>query len=171
MSFEKLHLEDGKCPVCDSSVEHLNPLFREEHLKEELDTLKKKITSLEKQVKTFQEKRLEFEEKLDKIKEDEATLRAHSINNKNEIDIIKQEISAKKSSIQKIPLSINDGMLMEVATIDSHAKILYQKITELEEQTKGFDEKIFFELKESLEKKQSELSSIDQTATDIPIRQ
>ena len=33
-SGRKLHLEDGKCPVCDSSVEHLNPLFREEHIKE-----------------------------------------------------------------------------------------------------------------------------------------
>ena len=40
---KKLHLEDGKCPVCDSSVEHLNPLFREEHLKDELDNLKKQI--------------------------------------------------------------------------------------------------------------------------------
>ena len=58
---KKLHLENGKCPVCDSSVEHLNPLFREEHLKDELDNLKKQISSQEKQLKAFDDKKLDFE--------------------------------------------------------------------------------------------------------------
>jgi exonuclease SbcC len=30
----KLKLKDNKCPVCDSNVEKLNPLFQEDHLKE-----------------------------------------------------------------------------------------------------------------------------------------
>ena len=32
----KLQLKDNKCPVCDSKVEKLNPLFQEEHLKQEI---------------------------------------------------------------------------------------------------------------------------------------
>ena len=159
---KKLQLEDGKCPVCDSNVKHLNPLFRKEHLKEELENQNKQIISFEKQVKTFEKKRLEFEEKLELIKEGEATLRAHSINNKNEIDAIKQEVILQKTNMQKIPITINDGKLIEVATIDSHAKLLYDKIVELEEETKGFDEVVFSELKNSLESKQTELSKIDQ---------
>ena len=143
---KKLQLEEGKCPVCDSNVERLNPLFMEEHLKEELENLKKQISTIEKQVKTFEDKRTDLRNKLDKIKDDEATLRAHSINDKNEIEIIKQEITLKKSSMQKIPLTIQDGKLVEVASIDSHAKLLYEKITELEEEVKGFDEDAFFDI-------------------------
>src|SRR5579872_671366 len=33
----KLHLVDGKCPVCDSKVDKLNPLFDEKHITSELD--------------------------------------------------------------------------------------------------------------------------------------
>ncbi|HXV66131.1 MAG TPA: SMC family ATPase [Nitrosopumilaceae archaeon] len=158
----KLHIQDGKCPVCDSSVKHLNPLFREEHLKEELDNMKKQIITLEKQAIIFENNRDELRQKIERIREDEATLRAHSIKNITEINIIKQEIIVKKSNMQKIPLTINDGKLVEVASIDSHAKLLYQKIIELESETEGFDETEFFDLKESLEHKQLELSSIDQ---------
>ena len=107
-------------------------------------------------MKTFEKKRLEFEEKLELIKEGEATLRAHSINNKNEIDAIKQEVILQKTNMQKIPITINDGKLIEVATIDSHAKLLYDKIVELEEETKGFDESEFSKLKTLIRKKQNE---------------
>ena len=89
-------------------------------------------------------------------------MRAHSINNKNEIDAIKQDVTLQKTNMQKIPITINDGKLMEVATIDSHAKLLYNKITELEEETKDFDENVFSRLKDSLDHKQNELSKIDQ---------
>src|SRR5437867_5493044 len=42
----KIKLIDGKCPVCDSKVDHLNPLFEQEHIRKELDILKKKIDAL-----------------------------------------------------------------------------------------------------------------------------
>src|SRR5574337_1747730 len=38
----KLHLVDGKCTVCDSKVDRLNPLFDENHITLELDLLRKK---------------------------------------------------------------------------------------------------------------------------------
>ena len=43
----KLELKDGKCPVCDSNVKHLNPDFQKEHIENEIDEIEKKIEELE----------------------------------------------------------------------------------------------------------------------------
>jgi len=159
---EKLKLEDGKCPVCDSKVDHLNPLFQEQHLKEEIALLNKKIKELEKQNVTFEKKKQDFLEKLEDVRDAEATLRVHSIKTIDEINKIKHEITIQKTNIQKIPAIQNTGQLVEVSTIDSHAKLLYEKIIDLENQTKGFDLDSFHDLKKSLDEKQLELSNIDQ---------
>jgi len=159
---EKLQLKDHKCPVCDSKVDRLNPLFQKEHLKKELETMSKKIIFLEKEKNDFNEKKVEFSEKLQRVKEAETTLRVHSIQNLEELIKIKKEISRQKNDIQKIPLTINGGELIEVASIDSHAKTLYNTILELEKDTKGFEPTAFYELKKKLEQKQKELSIIDQ---------
>jgi len=159
---KKLQLENGKCPVCDSKVDHLNPLFQEKHLTDEQNNIKKKITSLENQNEMYEKKKQEFSNVFQQITEDEATLRAHSINNKKEIDTLKKEISLQKINIQKIPININSGMLVEVASIDSHAKLLFEKIMELENETRNFDENNFSTLRNSLDDKQQELSETDQ---------
>ena len=159
---EKLHLENGKCPVCDSKVDHLNPLFQEEHIKEEQKNLEEKISLLEKEKENFENNQEELSNSLQEIMNAEATLRAHSINKQEQIDAIKKEVSSKKTTVEKMPINIGTGMLMEVASIDSHSKLLYEKILELEKATKNFDEGKFSQLKLSLDEKQYELSEIDQ---------
>ena len=81
----KLQLKDKKCPVCDSSVEKLNPLFQEKHLKEEIENVEKKIGVLEKKQKLYNNKKNENYEKLQNSKESEAVLRAHSIKDKEQL--------------------------------------------------------------------------------------
>ena len=39
---KKLVLKDGKCPVCDSSVDHLKPLFQKKHIEDEIQEIEKK---------------------------------------------------------------------------------------------------------------------------------
>jgi exonuclease SbcC len=159
---KKLHLENGKCPVCDSKVDHLNPLFQENHLRDEQVNLNKKITSLENENGIHEKKKQEFSHTLQQIINAETTLRAHSINKKEQIDSIKQEVFSQKTKIKKIPINIGVGILVEVASIDSHAKLLYEKIVEFEKQTNSFDKNNFNKLKVSLECSQQELSEIDQ---------
>ena len=159
---KKLHLENGKCPVCDSKVNHLNPLFQENHLAEEQNNIKKKIVSLENQNEMYEKKKEDFSNVFQQILENETTLRAHSINDKKEIDVLKKEISLQKINIQQIPININSGLLVEVASIDSHSKLLYEKIMELENETRNFDENSFSTLRNSLDDKQQELSETDQ---------
>ena len=158
---KKLQLVDNKCPVCDSKVEKLNPLFQEEYIEEETKKLNEKLISAEKEKKTYQQKQKEFSEKLQNAKNAEATLRAYSINAKFEIEQIQKEVEIKKQKIQKIPL-VTNGNFYEIAEIDSHAKVIFENILKLESETKGFDEKEFCKLKVDVDEKQLELSNIDQ---------
>lgn len=157
----KLQLKDNKCPVCDSNVEKLNPLFQEEHLKQEIVSIQEKIISKEKERDVYNEKRKEFSEKLQNAIDAEATLRAYAINNKEELKKIQDDIEIKKQNIQKIPLSVN-GNLLEISQIDSHAKMIFENISKLEIETSGFNEQQFSELKKLVNKKQMNLSQIDQ---------
>ncbi|MEX0640520.1 MAG: SMC family ATPase [Nitrosopumilaceae archaeon] len=158
----KLQLKDNKCPVCDSTVDKLNPLFEEKHLKEEIATIEKMSNSLGKEIEIYNTDRIEFSEKLQNIREAQAILRAHSIKDQDELKTIQREIELKKKNTQKIPLTITSGNLIEVADLDSHTKMLFNSISKLEQETKGFDETEFKNLKSSMNNKQINLSQIDQ---------
>jgi len=158
----KLQLKDDKCPVCDSVVDKLNPLFQEEHLKEELLKTEKQINTLEKEQKMYNEKSEKFSEKLLVVRESEATLRAHSIKSQDELGKIQQELEIKKENVQKIPVTVTSSNLLEISRLDSHAKTIFESISKLEEETKNFDETEFLNLKDDISEKQSELSQIDQ---------
>jgi exonuclease SbcC len=157
----KLQLKDNKCPVCDSEVEKLNPLFQEEHLREELVSIKEQMDSTTKEQEMYNKKKVEFEQKLQNARDAEATLKAHSIRNEEELKKIKEEIQVKKTNVQKIPATTKDNLL-EIAQIDSHAKIIFENILKLEGETKGFDENEFVHLKNSINEKQTKLSQLDQ---------
>ena len=154
----KLQLIDNKCPVCDSNVEKLNPLFQEAHLRQEILELQKQIVSKEKENDMYNQKRKEFSIKLQNARDAEATLRAHSINNKEELIKIQKDTEIKK---QKIPLTTNQNLL-EISTIDPYAKRSFENISKLEIETKGFDEQEFNNLKKTVIEKQMNLSQIDQ---------
>jgi exonuclease SbcC len=154
----KLQLKDNKCPVCDSDVEKLNPLFQEDHLRQEITEIENQIISKEKERDMYNQKKKEFLTKLQTARDAEATLRAYSINNKEELIKIQEDVNAKK---QKIPLTTN-GTLLEISTIDTHAKMIFENILKLEDETKGFDEQEFNNLKILINEKQMSLSQIDQ---------
>ena len=157
----KLQLKDNKCPVCDSKVEKLNPLFQEEHLREEIRILQEEIIVKENERSLYQQKKTEFLEKLQRARDAETTLRAYAVNGKQELDKIQKEIEIKKQHIQKIPIAV-DGNLFEIAQIDSHTKRIFEDISKLEDETEGFNEQEFLNLKTEVSLKQSDLSKIDQ---------
>ncbi len=156
---KKLKLKDNKCPVCDSHVDKLNPLFQERHLTEEIAKIEKETIQLEKESQMYSKKKNQFFVKLQEATEAEATLKAHSIKDKTQLDQMRQEILQKKSSAQ-IPLNAS-GNLVEIGHLDSHAKTIYESITILENETKGFDEFQYWNLKSAIEEKQTELAGID----------
>ncbi len=154
----KLQLKDNKCPVCDSNVEKLNPLFQEEHLRQEISVMQGQIVSKEKERDMYNQKKKEFSAKLQNARDAEATLRAYSVNSKAELIKIQEDTEIKK---QKIPLTVN-GSLVEMSAIDTHAKMIFENISKLEDETRGFDEREFNSLKIMINEKQTSLSHIDQ---------
>ncbi len=158
---EKIQLKDNKCPVCDSKVEKLNPLFQKEHLIQEISDIKEQIISVEKERIVYNQKRIEFSKKLQNARDAEATLRAHSIKDQNDLRKIQDEVKIKKRNVQNIPAS-NNGNLLEISQIDSHAKMIFENITKLEQETEGFNQNEFLNLKKSIDGKQIEISQIDQ---------
>ncbi len=64
--------------------------------------------------------------------------------------------------MKKVPVSITVGNLVEIAQLDSRTKVLFESISKLEQETKGFEEAEFLSLKKSISEKQNELSKIDQ---------
>ena len=155
---EKLQLKDNKCPVCDSNVEKLNPFFQEEHIKEEIIKLKQDADLKEKERIMYSQERDRFAGELQKIRDAEATLRAHSIKTKEELVTIKNNTEIKKG---KLSLANNEN-LEEISQIDDHTKLIFSNILKLELETKGFDEGEFKNLKERIVEKRSSLSRIDQ---------
>ena len=154
----KLQLKDNKCPVCDSIVEKLNPFFQEEHIKEEIIKLHENIKLKEKERDMYTQKKKEFLEKVQKTRDAEATLRAHSINTKEELIEIQKETQIQKA---KLPMMDNND-LKEISQIDDHSKVIFENILKLEVDTKGFSEKEFLNLKNTISEKQTSLSQMDQ---------
>ena len=154
----KLQLKDNKCPVCDSTVEKLNPFFQEEHIKDEIIKLQQDIKLKEKERDMYTQKRKEFLEKVQKTQGAEATLRAHSINAREELIKIQKETQIQK---EKLALT-NDSDLKQISQIDNQAKLIFENILKLELETKDFREEEFLNLKKTIMEKQSELSQIDQ---------
>ena len=155
---EKLQLKDNKCPVCDSNVEKLNPFFQEEHIKEEIIKLKQDADLKEKERIMYSQERDRFVGELQKIRDAEATLRAHSIKTKEELVAIQNNTESKK---EKLSLADNEN-LEQISQVDDHTKLIFGNILKLELETKGFDEGEFKKLKERIVEKRSNLSQIDQ---------
>ena len=154
----KLQLKDNKCPVCDSVVEKLNPFFQEDHIKEEIIKLQENIKLKEKERDMYTQKRKEFLEKVQKTRDAEATLRAHSINNEEELIKIQKDTQIQK---EKLPL-LNNNDLKQISQIDNHAELIFENILKLELETKGFSEEKFLNLKKTILEKQTVVSQIDQ---------
>ena len=164
---KKLVLKDGKCPVCDSSVEHLKPLFQKKHIEDEIQEIEKKITQLENEKDELEENIGSLTGELEESKKAETILSTYKIKNESQLDEIVAEIKMKVKQMQKIPLTINSGQLVETASLDSHAKTIYENIVSLEKSTKGFDQQQFLRNIESRDVSVSKLSQINQEYGEI----
>ena len=157
----RLELRDGKCPVCDSKVDHLNPLFQKEHVEEEIRDLDEKIVQLERKQSELENS---IQDKTGELKEAEnadVKLKTHNISNETELEQIAETIKEKIKKIKDIPITINSGQLLEASTVDSHAKMKYEKILQIEKTTSGFDQEQFSAKKSELVNNRQRLREID----------
>ena len=153
--------------MCDSSVDHLKPLFQKKHIENEIEGIKKKVTELENDKDELEQNTVKLSHELEKAKKAETILSTHKIKNESQLEKIIAEIKMKVKQMQKIPLTVNSGQLVETATLDSHAKTIYENIISLETSTKGFDQQKFLENIQSRESSRHRLSQINQEYGEI----
>ena len=159
---KKLQLSNGRCPVCDTRVEILKPIFQQDHIRKEIIQANENIQGLEREISTYSKRKKELKDTVERIKDAEAVLRTHKIKNISELETIKEQISTKKLKIQKIPTIINQDKLKDISSLDSHTTLLYDKITILEEETRGFNLDLSQSIKIELEQKRKELVDLSQ---------
>ena len=158
----RLELRDGKCPVCDSNVDHLNPLFQKEHVEEEIRNLGEKIIQLERKQLEFSNSIQDKTEELKEAENADIKLKTHNISNETELEQIAEAIKEKIKKIKDIPITINSAQLLEASSIDTHTKIKYEKILQIEKTTSGFNQEEFLAKKRELVSNRQRLREIDQ---------
>ncbi|CUR51993.1 SMC domain-containing protein [Nitrosotalea devaniterrae] len=157
----RLHLVDGKCPVCDSKVDRLNPLFDEKHITSELETLKKNTELLTRDKITVQSKKRELDMKLQQIIKAEGVLLMNNVKSQDDLINMREEISKLQVNTKDIPLEISVGNLVQYA-IDEYSTDAIKSISTLVRETQGFDVNNFRNLKSKLEQQRRILSTLDQ---------
>ncbi|MGI0006918.1 MAG: SbcC/MukB-like Walker B domain-containing protein [Nitrosotalea sp.] len=157
----RLHLIDGKCPVCDSKVDKLNPLFDEKYITSELETLKKKTETMTKENIEIQNKKRESDVKLQQITKAEGILASNNIQSQSDLVKLEEEISRLKVNTKDIPLEINTGNLVQYV-IDEYSTNVIKSISTLVEETRDFNINDFKNLKLKLEQQRKTLSTLDQ---------
>ncbi|HJU13949.1 MAG TPA: AAA family ATPase [Candidatus Nitrosotalea sp.] len=158
----KLRLVDGKCPVCDSEVERINPLFEQEHLKAELALLSSRIDSFSRDEQSFLQKKKETDSKLLQISRSEALLLSHGIRNMSDLSRLKEEISSLQARIRDVPVDVSSTGNITQFAIDETSENTIKEISTLAEETKGFDATKFRESKSRLEMQRARISALDQ---------
>ncbi|MDC1103608.1 AAA family ATPase [Nitrosopumilus sp.] len=148
----KLQLKDDKCPVCNSVVKKLNPLFQNKHLKQELIKLRDSIKSKKEERKAKDEEKIEFTNELDKIRDAETILDTRKIKTEEQLLAIQSDTESKE---KKLELAKSEK-LEQRSQIDEHAKKIFDSISKLESETKGFDKAKFDEKIRKLEEKRDD---------------
>ncbi|MFM7796426.1 MAG: AAA family ATPase, partial [Candidatus Nitrosotenuis sp.] len=159
---KRLQLQDGKCPVCDSLVNELKPIFQVEHIRVEQENIRTILLSLESKKRQLLLDEKEVLEQSNKSAIARATLNAHSIQNPEQLTSLTKEVETEKTKIENVPLVMTNSGLLQASEIDSHAKTLYLNIDRMQKEIVGFDQNEFLKLKINLESTKKEISRIDQ---------
>lgn len=166
----KLQMIDGKCPVCDSKVDHVNPLFEEEHLRIELEILRKKGEVLAQEEIANQNKKKEIDLKIQQIIKAESVLSSNNVNNQEDLSRLKEEILNLQTNIKEVPLEISTTRNLTQFAIDEYSTDAIRSILSLIEETKDFDVVSFRNIKSKLEPQRKLLSTLDQELGAITTR-
>ena len=158
---EKITLKDGKCPVCDSEVDHLNELFQIEHIKKEIKEITERMNKLEQDKREIQHKTVQLEKKLEEQRNAKAVLKANNINDKSDIIKLQEELDNEKKQLQVVSSSVESQQIVQLASLDVHTKQISENISILEKETEGFDQVIFSNLQSALSENENELRRMD----------
>ena len=111
--------------------------------------------------KRQQQKTVQLEKKLEEQRNAKAVLKANNINDKSDITKLQEELDNEKKQLQVVSSSVESQQIVQLASLDAHAKQISENISRLEKETEGFDQAIFSNLQSALSENENELRRMD----------
>lgn len=134
----KLHIADGKCPVCNSPVTKVNEMFNLDHIQLEIRRRSEEKYKLQVAKVELKKEEQQLAEQDKKIGTAEKFLSNNSISSESDLVKIEDDFNSKKKYLAKLPLQIayvGDDPFKLV--IDGISKTLAEDITALRAQMSG----------------------------------
>ena len=138
-----LHLSDGKCPVCDSKVSSLKPIYDERHLCTSIKDAKSCTSAAEQRVTKLESEAKLMRQEIDKDHDAKIALEKHSIDNIVQLDALREDVNKREHSMRALSEQISSNAITEKIVIDERSRQLYAKISELRSKVAGFNEDEF----------------------------
>src|SRR5215216_4433865 len=134
----KLHIADGKCPVCNSPVTKVNEMFNVDHIQLEIRRRSEEKYKLQVAKVELKKEEQQLAEQDKMIVTAEKFLSNNSISSENDLVKIEDDLNSKKKYLAKLPLQIayvGDDPFKLV--IDGVSKTLAEEIAALRGQMSG----------------------------------
>src|SRR5918992_1491978 len=136
----KLHIADGRCPVCNSPVTKVNEMFNIDHIQLEIRRRSEEKYKLQAAKVELKKEEQQLAEQDKKIVTAEKFLSNNSISSENDLVKIEDDLNSKKKYLAKLPLQIayvGDDPFKLVIDGDGVSKTLAEEIAALRGQMSG----------------------------------
>ncbi|MDI1495718.1 MAG: SMC domain-containing protein [Cenarchaeum symbiont of Oopsacas minuta] len=153
-----LHLIDGKCPVCDSTVDSLKPIYDEKQLNASIEETKSHINAMEQNLTELELECKRITKELDIERDTRSELRKYNILDKNQIYSLQQDVDECKQTIQTLlEFDQNNYTPTTRVIIDERTKQIYTTIERLRSKVAGFNEKEFQKIRTQIEDSEQQM--------------
>src|SRR5687768_3671779 len=136
----RLHIADGKCPVCNSPVTEVNEMFNVDHIQLEIRRRSEEKYKLQVAKVELKKEEQQLTEQDKKIVTAEKFLSNNSMSSESDLGKIEGDLNSKKKYLAKLPLQIahvGDDPFKLVIDGDGVSKTLAEEIAALRKQMSG----------------------------------
>jgi DNA repair protein SbcC/Rad50 len=135
----KLHIVDGRCPVCSSPVRKISEMYDADHIQQEIKRRSEEKYKLQMSKVELRKEEQQLSEQDKKIGTAEKFLLNNSIISENDLVKIEDDLNSKKNYLSNLPPQISQvGDDPFKLIIDDISKTLAEEIASLRGQTRGF---------------------------------
>ncbi len=155
-----MHLIDGKCPVCDSAVLSLKPIYDEKHLHSAIKGAKSLIIAADESVSKLGFDANHTRDEIEKRHDADIELGKYSIEYAKQVDALQADTDLRERKADALFEQINSDTILVNLAIDERSSQIYAKIIKLRSKVAGFNEDEFQGILRKIEDANQKMLSI-----------
>lgn len=136
----RLHVRNGRCPVCGSEVEKVDSMFDTSHIQEEISKKENERSKLQMGKVELAREQKQLAEVDRRIASAEKFLADNSIGSAGDVEKLKANLAEMKVGLAKLPRTITRVDDPASLAIDDHSIALAAEIASLREKVRGFSQ-------------------------------